>query len=315
MIKIEHNETLRDRIHSLQPASEWENAMVSGNGTHGAMVFGDPAKDTIIVNHERLYLPREYPGDSLDVAEQLPHLRKIIKEESYAEGLVYLDTRACEKGLAPAKGNPAFHPAFSIAISSELNGKIHDYCRSTDFRTGEVLVNFKDESSSFKRRLFVSRKSDYIVMELSCSNPKALSCTIEINMAESRNHVKSNFTKIAEGICLQNSYIHDTCGYDGALRIAWTDGQVQINNDSISITEAEKVLILMRVSTWTTPDKSNQQELFNSLNAEKKSYEDLLESHLKLHADLYDRVSVDLEGSDKDRNMDIDSLLKKAENE
>lgn len=306
-------ETSVNRIHSNAPASEWESAMVSGNGTHGAMVFGGPAKETIIVNHERLYLPREYPGDSLDIAEQLPHLRKIIKEEGYAEGLVYLDTRAGEKGLAPAKGNPAFHPAFSISFSTMLKGNVHDYCRSTDFRTGEVSVSFKDENNSFQRRLFVSRKSDYIVLELSCANAKALSCNIEITQSGSKNHVKSNFNKLAEGICLQNSYLNDTCGYDGAIKIASTDGKIKIDNNCISITEAQKALLMIRVSTWTSREKSNQQELFNSLDTKKQSYIDLIEPHLKLHTALYDRVSVDLGGSKKDRNMDIDSLLEQGE--
>lgn len=40
-----------------RPAARWEDAFLSGNGTHGAMVFGDPNDDRVIVNHHRLVRP------------------------------------------------------------------------------------------------------------------------------------------------------------------------------------------------------------------------------------------------------------------
>lgn len=36
---------------SVQPAKRWEEAFVSGNGRMGAMVFGQPARETIVANH------------------------------------------------------------------------------------------------------------------------------------------------------------------------------------------------------------------------------------------------------------------------
>ncbi|MFF3908503.1 glycoside hydrolase N-terminal domain-containing protein [Streptomyces sp. NPDC001848] len=39
------------------PASRWEDAFLRGNGRHGAMVFGDPDDDRVIVNHHTLVRP------------------------------------------------------------------------------------------------------------------------------------------------------------------------------------------------------------------------------------------------------------------
>lgn len=42
---------------SRVPAGRWEDAFVTGNGRMGAMLFGQPADDTLVVNHCRLFLP------------------------------------------------------------------------------------------------------------------------------------------------------------------------------------------------------------------------------------------------------------------
>jgi hypothetical protein len=40
---------------------DWANALVSGNGTLGAMVFGQPLDETIILNHARPFMPLHEP--------------------------------------------------------------------------------------------------------------------------------------------------------------------------------------------------------------------------------------------------------------
>lgn len=46
---------------SRQPAVGWQQALVTGNGIQGAMVYGVPNQGTIILNHGRLYLPLHPP--------------------------------------------------------------------------------------------------------------------------------------------------------------------------------------------------------------------------------------------------------------
>ena len=40
---------------SLKPGNSWEEALISGNGRHGALVYGQPIDETIVLNHARLY--------------------------------------------------------------------------------------------------------------------------------------------------------------------------------------------------------------------------------------------------------------------
>lgn len=44
-----------------KPAYKWEEAMLTGNGTLGALVMGYPLKERIIFSHEKLYSPENPP--------------------------------------------------------------------------------------------------------------------------------------------------------------------------------------------------------------------------------------------------------------
>jgi hypothetical protein len=47
---------------SRKPARDWEHSLLTGNGTMGAMVPGEPCKETIHLSHAALYLPKEDSG-------------------------------------------------------------------------------------------------------------------------------------------------------------------------------------------------------------------------------------------------------------
>ena len=44
-------------FYSNRPAQKWEESLVTGNGTMGAMVAGNPFYEKIVLNHAELYLP------------------------------------------------------------------------------------------------------------------------------------------------------------------------------------------------------------------------------------------------------------------
>jgi alpha-L-fucosidase 2 len=43
------------------PASKWEESMITGNGSFGALVLGNPTNERIILSHEKLFMPENPP--------------------------------------------------------------------------------------------------------------------------------------------------------------------------------------------------------------------------------------------------------------
>jgi len=285
--------------------------MVSGNGTHGAMVFGDPLAETIVVNHERLFLPREEPGDPLEVAADLPVLRQILARDGYAAGLVYLDTQAATAGRRPARGSRSFHPACSLAVTTVANGLLADYRRETDFRTGEVRVRFQADGHPYDRRLFVSRPAACIVLELRTDHPAHYE--LAIGNLGTPNVVRSTVTPSTAGLALRHAYVHGKAGYDTAVCIAATDGAVTFTADRLAIRDSRRTLLLVRVEPWQSVADSHPSRLLERLRELAEPYDAMLCAHAARHTELYDRVTVDFRADDAERQLDIDALLALAE--
>ena len=57
-------------------ATNWEYALTSGNGKFGALVFGQPLDETIVLNHARLFMPLCEPLPPVDTASHLKEIRQ-----------------------------------------------------------------------------------------------------------------------------------------------------------------------------------------------------------------------------------------------
>ena len=53
-------------FESLEPAQDWEHALPIGNGTIGALVYGHPEDERIVLSHARLYMPLNRPLEPVD---------------------------------------------------------------------------------------------------------------------------------------------------------------------------------------------------------------------------------------------------------
>lgn len=151
---------------SREPATDWEHAMVSGNGKFGALVFGQPLDETIILNHARLYLPLHEPLPPVNSAAHLKEIRQMLANGQYQRASDYVVELSQKENYGPKRWTDPFIPAFDIRIRMGSDGEIKDYSRSVDFSTGVASVNWSDRGGSFKRRLFVSRSDDAVVLSI-----------------------------------------------------------------------------------------------------------------------------------------------------
>lgn len=137
---------------SIEPAQQWEFAFVSGNGRIGAMVFGDPANETVVASHCRLFLPLGSREILPDLAEHVPELRRIIREKGYDAAMDFFLGKAREQGFPGLLWTDPFHPGFSLKINQDFDGPPSGYVRTEDFQTGEVAVRWEADAGCFRRR-------------------------------------------------------------------------------------------------------------------------------------------------------------------
>ena len=167
---------------SREPAKTWEQAMVTGNGLLGAMVYGAPLNETIIVNHGRLYLPMWQPMPPPDTASRLPEIRHLLAGAKYRQAANLVVETANKEGYGGKRWTDPFIPACDLKIAMPPVGSVRNYERSVDFATGVAAVNWADDRGTFSRRVFASRADGLIAMSISGPAKGTVTCRLQFAM-------------------------------------------------------------------------------------------------------------------------------------
>lgn len=319
-------------LTSKKPASKWQEALVSGNGRQGVMVHGDPLEETIVFNHEKLWVPAQpVKPDVPDMAEDMRRARKLAREGKFgpAASTVFLEFGKGNAEMFPAEAlirpGPRFglnyvHPGLHLGISIPKQGEIKNYRRTLELDSGEIQVHWEDDRGSWKRSVFVSRPHNVIVTRLQRATNAPLSTRISFKARTGWDEKDIQSPRIEhrdDEIYLQTAYRHlhglsEAEGYHAMARVIVEGGSLRADANGISITNSEEVLVLSRIEFLPIASKADREALANSLAELPDSYEQLLADHSKVHGEMFNRVRYQL-GGDYGGERSTEEILAEAE--
>jgi len=317
---------------STKPANNWEEGLITANGTIGINALSRPLNERIIFNHERLFMPMGAPHVPPDQSTHLPEIRRLIEEEKYKEAeILQFKLSGQKKFMYP----DYYVPAFDLTIDGEGQGETRDYARSVDFQTGELVVQWADDRGAFQRRMFVSRKDGVAVIKLTGPRPGALSTKLKLEAREPSDEFNddSDISKRSDEMfqihfgdlkseagadwltfsarCLK-SYPGSIQALVGRARVVTTGGTTETSADgTLTIKDADHVLLFVDLRLLKDATKSEQDSLKAKLAAVSKDYEALLKSHAAIHGDLFNRMKLDL-GGGADHQKSTEQLMEES---
>lgn len=122
-------------------------------------------------------------------------------------------------------------------------------------------------------------------------------------------------------------------GYDNIIRIIPTGGDMSNDDKTVTVSQADKILIVMQVDNWKAPLPETQSEVWayspknpkfsgnyptnkqeaisKKLDALTLDYKTLLKPHAQAHGDLFNRVKLNL-NADKVQNISSQTMLEEA---
>jgi len=162
---------------SVTSAETWEQGLLSGNGTIGAVVLSRPLDETIVFTHERMYLPSGGPTPPPDTACRLFEMRQLIDRGLYQQATL---KGFKISGRDDFRYPDAFAPAFDMRIGTTAKGDVRDYMRGVDFQTGVARVHWADDRGTFERGLFVSRANGVAVLQITGPGKGTIDCAIRL---------------------------------------------------------------------------------------------------------------------------------------
>lgn len=320
---------MRHGFISNRPATNWEEGLICGNGTIGTCAFSRPWDETVIVTHERMWLPSGNPVLPAETGPRLFEIRRLIDQGLYHQASqLAFDISGQEGFMYP----DPFAPVGDLSIKTDsVNGGYSDYKRTVDFRSGEATVNWSNSDGMFVRRMFVSRAHNVAVIKLTGPAKGALDCQLSFGPRQPGDGMDAK--KIANSYARFNSLVKDTqtqatdtdliysCTFTKAwpgsvqkllskIKVINTGGISHKQGNTVVVTNADTLLLLVGVELLYEPGRDGAESLNSRLDAASGTYEELLASHAKLHSRLFDRVSLNLGGSEHDRP--VEELLEES---
>jgi len=337
---------MEDRKHEMtvpRAAERWDHAMPTGNGRIGALIFGNIPHETILLNHDSLFIRSEKPVLP-DVSQYVPEMRQMIAEGRYDEAKPFFQSKIDEN--YEYRGPDSFHPAFDVIIDIPDAGQITHECRHVNFETGEVSVSWNQEGVTYERKVFVSRSDDVVVIQIRASKPGMVNCRVGLlptglrseelgdgknvriprfPMSRTSPKIKLDEVPITFNLSAEQDFIdllatYDTGGsycmvegeYGGCAGVVVKGGNATTSELQVSAENADEVLVMVKLFA---NEESNAavNRIHSELKRLSPDYSELLERHTKSHRELFLRVTLDLGGQDDLRGLSNEELMDKCQ--
>ncbi len=304
------------------PAAKPDDAMLIGNGTMGAMVYGNPHNETIIVNHTDIWLPTTYPFKPVNQLKHLPNIRKLLLMGDGKQAAQIVVNQSLTEGYPGQIWNDPYVPAFNILLKTTAQN-IDKYKTVLDYQTGEAAVTWQQNGNSFERRQFISRADSVLVINITAS--KAFNFSVALQQLpydwQMRQYIDENVKTV--DINADTNNIFYTCqfvkqwepnviGYNGVAQIKFTDGEIQKQGNQLIVNNAKNVLLLVKVDGVFFGQQWKTQQLKHAIDNINGTYDGLLSAHKNVHTKIYNRVLLKLNGPVDDFKLDGDVMVQQA---
>lgn len=294
---------------SERPAGRWQEALVTGNGTLGAMVFGNPSAEKIILNHERLYEPlRDELCPVPDVADVLPDVRRLYLRGKYKEGYHLYYRAAREAGFPGIQWTDPYHPACSLQIDQANDNAFQQYWRSTDFETGVVAVNWTVGEHAFRRETFASRPDGVMVTRIGSPSGATINGNIRLVNQDSRvpdkradklgGGYKNPVIESSDGwLTYRCKYTRSKRGYQVIARVVVDGRPAKASKDgSVSFEGGEALVVVVIQSLEDFADSERQLAVARQrLTSFEANFDVALQRHAKIHSEMMNRVRLEID--------------------
>ena len=307
------------KLHYDRPAEYFEEALVIGNGTMGATLYGGVKKDKISFNDITLWTGEpESENSSPDAFNVIPEIRALLDNEDY---------QGADKAQYKVQGHYSenYQPLGTLTIEYlDDTAGISDYHRWLDIGNATARTQYLKDGKLFTSDYFASAPDSVIVIRLKSENKEGIHASLSFDSPLPHSSQVADNEISVEGYAAYHSFpvyykAEDKHRYDPErgihfktlVRVLSVDGSVKdrYSDSRIEIDGSTEVLILIaNVTSFNGFDKDPVKEGRNyRSHVEKrmkcavgKTYDALREAHIRDYKYYFDRVKLDLGNTDAD---------------
>jgi alpha-L-fucosidase 2 len=304
-VVAESGAAYRRGMTMIKPSEQWREALPSGNGEIGALVYGSINEERVLFNHNELW----YGGsvdEVPDMSAELPVVRKLLLEGNYLEANDHYSKQMRAKGFNAR--NAIYHPAFDLLLVSDCDRMFEDYSRTLDFETGEAEVTWRDGETRHSRRLFVSIPDDLSVMTVRAGKKGAVQGSVTLDIHDLKDAIQQNGDPFDPGFTyktvVDGDFIEfradgsDGGEFGGVMHVVAKGGALDADKETLRFSGADEVVLVIGFFA-NEESQTAVPRLKKKLAAAGSDYEKLFERHAVLHRQKFNSMGVRLNLTDK----------------
>ena len=298
------------KLWYTQPAQKWTEALPVGNGRLGAMVFGRVDSERIQLNEESLWAGQPIDNNNPGSRKHLQQIQQLLLRGEIS--------RAVALGQKYLLGTPprirSYQTLGDLFLDFDLEGEIKNYRRELDLNTGIASVSFQAGEQTIERKVFASAPDDIIVLHILTDTPGALNFNVRLE----RERDADVRTENGKSLLMRGQIVDDPdpqagpggkhMGFAANVFVRSDNGDVSSQDGQLLVRNASAVTIFVSAATdyslrqLSFLDIKNPDAICRNTLAyvDHQLYDDLEADHLQEYQSLFNRVKLDLGGSEGD---------------
>jgi alpha-L-fucosidase 2 len=275
------------------PATSWNDALPVGNGRLGAMVFGTVAKERIQLNEHSLWSGKAADDDKAGTRDALPKVRELLFSGQYAEA----NKLAQQQMMTPMNTSTfgSYQTLGDLTLEFDHSGEESDYRRELDLEAGMIKISYKIGNATFTRKVVASFPDRAIIVRLETDSPAGINVRAALSREkDAKTSADAGFVRLGGrpqpyGV---EFAAHLGCSTEG--------GRKSLDESGFRVDGAKAVTLVITAATdYAKPNPAAESRAAIS-KATQRSWAAMVRSQAADHQALFRRVSLELNGPDRE---------------
>ena len=283
-----------------EPAEQWVEALPIGNGRLAAMIYGNPARETIQLNENTIWAGQPYRNDNPDAKAALAQVRQLIFAGHYKEAQDLVNQKFISRN---SHGMP-YQTAGSLNLVFPGHENAAHYYRALNIETAVATTRYAVDGVTFTREVFASFPEQIIICRITADKPGMINFTASLtHPLPVRIATEGNDKITISGTTGDCDSIKGAVRFQGLVKIITDGGVVSARKEGIGVTDANVATLYISIAS----SFNNYHDISADAGARansflhaalKKNYARTIQEHIADYQRFFHRVSLDLGASD-----------------
>lgn len=280
-----------------KPAEKWTEALPVGNGSLGAMVYGNVLQEHIQFNEETLWRGKPHDYSHKGASKYLAKIRELLADNKQIEA----QKLANKEFMSDPLRQIHYQPFGDVYLAFQGHENYSEYSRVLDIENAISKVSYKVGNIVFKREVFSSYPDQVIVINLTSSQLKALSFNVWLDAIHEEKHIKTDSHSQTIEVKVKDGVLKGV----SSIKVI-TDGSIKNQKGKLQVTNASKASIYLSAATnyinYADVSGNPYQLVNNTLSKIKsKHFEKIKERHIRDYQSLFNRFQLDFGDNGKSK--------------